>query len=84
MTLNGGQALADTLDALSRQTLDTPSGRLPQPEIVAIDSGSSDQSLALLERHGARLQRIAPEEFGHGRTRQHRDPKTTTKQKQPG
>ncbi len=69
MTLNGGQALADTLDALSRQTLDTPSGRLPQPEIVAIDSGSSDQSLALLERHGARLERIAPEEFGHGRTR---------------
>jgi rhamnosyltransferase len=36
---------------------------------VAIDSGSSDQTLALLEQSGARLQRIAPEEFGHGRTR---------------
>ena len=69
MTLNGGQALSDTLAALRRQTLDTPAGRLPEPEIVAIDSGSSDQSLALLEQHGARLQCIAPEEFGHGRTR---------------
>jgi rhamnosyltransferase len=69
LTLNGGRALADTLEAIGRQTLDTPEGRLPQPEIVAIDSGSSDQSPALLERHGARVARIAPEEFGHGRTR---------------
>jgi rhamnosyltransferase len=42
---------------------------LPRPEIVAIDSGSSDNSLSLLKQHGASITRIAPEEFGHGRTR---------------
>ena len=69
MTLNGGRALAETLEAIGQQQLDTPDGRLPQPEIVAIDSGSSDDTLAVLGRHSAVLKRIAPEEFGHGRTR---------------
>lgn len=38
-------------------------------EVLVIDSGSSDGTLELAERCGFRSHRIAPEEFGHGRTR---------------
>ncbi len=38
-------------------------------EVLVIDSGSSDGTPELAERSGFRVQRIAPEEFGHGRTR---------------
>jgi GT2 family glycosyltransferase len=38
-------------------------------EVVAVDSGSIDGSLALLERAPLRLIRIAPGEFDHGATR---------------
>ncbi|MFM7144070.1 MAG: glycosyltransferase family 2 protein, partial [Alphaproteobacteria bacterium] len=38
-------------------------------EIVAVDSGSSDGTVEVLERQGARVLRIAPRDFGHGRTR---------------
>ncbi len=38
-------------------------------EVLVIDSGSTDGTLELAERCGFRVHRIAPEEFGHGRTR---------------
>jgi rhamnosyltransferase len=38
-------------------------------EVVAIDSSSTDGSFELLRDHGARVERIAQSEFGHGRTR---------------
>jgi rhamnosyltransferase len=69
LTLNGGPALAETLSAIRQQDLDTPAGRLPRPEIVAIDSGSSDNTLEILSREAAILKCIPPDEFGHGRTR---------------
>ena len=38
-------------------------------EILAIDSGSRDRTLAILESHAVRVIRIPPQEFGHGKTR---------------
>lgn len=38
-------------------------------EVLAIDSGSVDRSREIARNHGADLLEIAPEEFGHGRTR---------------
>ena len=38
-------------------------------ELLVIDSGSRDRSRELARAAGAELIEIAPEEFGHGRTR---------------
>lgn len=38
-------------------------------DVLIIDSGSSDATAADAEADGFRVHRIAPEEFGHGRTR---------------
>ena len=38
-------------------------------ELIAVDSGSTDGTVALLETHGAIIREIPPEEFHHGRTR---------------
>lgn len=60
-TRNGARWLADTL-ALLR-------GEAPDVEILVIDSGSTDETVAIAERAGVRVERIDPREFGHGRTR---------------
>jgi len=64
VTKNGAELLDDSLSAVRRQQ-----GDFELVEILAVDSGSRDGTLAILERHGARVLEIAPEEFGHGRTR---------------
>ena len=69
LTLNGGPVLSQTLAALAAQERDTPAGPLLAPEIIAIDSGSTDDTLARLAAHGITPQRIAPEAFSHGGTR---------------
>ena len=69
LTLNGGQALADTLAAVTSQLLDTEYGQLSNPEILAIDSGSVDGTLEVLRRYPVAVHGIRPDEFGHGRTR---------------
>lgn len=38
-------------------------------EVIVIDSGSADATLEIVSAYPARLTRIRPEEFGHGRTR---------------
>ncbi|MGH7910514.1 MAG: glycosyltransferase family 2 protein, partial [Candidatus Dormibacteraceae bacterium] len=60
---NGAPHLPQMLEAVLGQSI---SARL---EIVAIDSGSSDGTLDVLERFGARVLAIEPSAFDHGLTR---------------
>lgn len=63
LTLNGGDRLRECLRAIRAQQ------GAPPYEILAIDSGSTDQTLATLHAFADRVQSIPPEAFGHGRTR---------------
>jgi rhamnosyltransferase len=60
---NGGPLLGEVLDAvLAQQT--------PWPfEVIVVDSGSSDNSVAMARERGVRVETIPASEFGHGRTR---------------
>jgi glycosyltransferase involved in cell wall biosynthesis len=60
---NGGAALARCLDAVRTQHVEA------DVEIVVVDSGSTDESVSVARKHGARVETIPPSEFGHGRTR---------------
>lgn len=60
---NGASDLRELLPAIFAQEYEG------QVEIVAIDSGSGDESAALLREAGARLWQISQSEFGHGKTR---------------
>lgn len=62
-TKNAGPRLGEVLAAIRSQD----SARTV--EIVAFDSGSSDGTVDLLRRHGARITEIPPSEFNHGETR---------------
>jgi glycosyltransferase involved in cell wall biosynthesis/GT2 family glycosyltransferase len=57
---DGERYLRELLDALEREAVD---------EVLVIDSGSSDAGVATARAAGARVEEIAPEDFGHGRTR---------------
>lgn len=61
-TRNGGSRFGEVLTALRGQNA------MPA-EILVIDSGSEDETLALAREHGARIIAIAPEDFDHGATR---------------
>ena len=62
-TRNGGAGLRDCLEAVAGQ-------RAPDDvEVVVVDSGSTDGSAELARELGARVHRIAPDEFDHGGTR---------------
>ncbi|MEQ1897753.1 MAG: glycosyltransferase [Vicinamibacterales bacterium] len=63
VTRNGGGTLPATLDMIARQRVDFDF------EVVAVDSGSTDGSLALLERSAQQLVAIPPGSFNHGLTR---------------
>ncbi|WP_249019033.1 glycosyltransferase family 2 protein [Conexibacter sp. S30A1] len=60
---DGGDDLARCLAAIDAQIIDEP------VEIIAVDSGSSDDSVETALRHGATVLRIPPEEFTHGGSR---------------
>ena len=61
-TLNPGEQISELLDALRSQTVEA--------ELVVVDSGSQDGSVAALEQQdNVRLLRIPPESFDHGGTR---------------
>lgn len=64
VTKNGAAWLEESLAAVRAQQ-----GRFELVEILAVDSGSTDGTLDVLARAGARVVSISPDEFGHGRTR---------------
>ena len=57
---DGARYLGELLAALEREGVD---------ELLVIDSGSCDDSVAIARAAGATVVEIAPAEFGHGRTR---------------
>jgi glycosyltransferase involved in cell wall biosynthesis len=62
-TKDGMHTLPDVLDAIARQRFDGPI------EVVAIDSGSTDGTVELLQPRVDKLLSIAPASFNHGLTR---------------
>jgi rhamnosyltransferase len=62
-TRNGGPGLARLLDAIAEQE------GIEAAPIVAVDSGSTDGSVDLLENRGVQVLRVAPDQFNHGDTR---------------
>jgi len=63
-TLNGADTITDLLGAIYTQRTSF------EVEVVAVDSGSTDGTVGLLEaRGGARVLHVAPGSFNHGATR---------------
>jgi len=62
-TLNGGALLRECLAAIRSQHFDG------EVELLAVDSGSADDTLRTLEEFGARIHKIRQPEFNHGGTR---------------
>lgn len=60
-TKDGARYLGEVLAAVRREA--------PEAEVLVVDSGSRDGSVAIARAAGARVHEIAPESFGHGRTR---------------
>jgi rhamnosyltransferase len=60
---NGGDDLARCLQGIRAQGIEEP------VEIIVVDSGSGDRSVAIARARGARVIRIAPEDFSHGASR---------------
>jgi rhamnosyltransferase len=63
VTKNSQRYLREVLEAVRAQ--DTRRS----VEVVAVDSGSQDDTVAILRANGVRLAQIAPDEFNHGLTR---------------
>ena len=64
VTKNGERYLAELLQAVRAQQ-----GNFHLIEIIAVDSGSQDQTLPILKKYGVQIAQIPPLDFGHGRTR---------------
>ncbi|MDD5109699.1 MAG: glycosyltransferase [Patescibacteria group bacterium] len=63
LTKNGARYLKEVLAQIFAQRSDFPF------ECIAIDSGSTDATLAILARYPVRVERISTEKFNHGETR---------------
>lgn len=63
-TKNGEKYLKELLTSVSSQV-----GNFASVDIIGVDSGSSDETRGIIAQYGGRVICIAPEQFGHGRTR---------------
>lgn len=63
LTKNGGDRLKELMESIKAQNFQG------SVEIVAVDSGSQDDTLKILESYDARIFRIKPEDFHHSKTR---------------
>ena len=63
LTKNGAAYLDESLDAILAQASRHSS------EVLAMDSGSTDATLDILEEHAVRVVKIPAGDFQHGRTR---------------
>src|SRR5215475_2730683 len=61
--LNGAEYLDEVLGAVRSQDVER------EVELLVVDSGSTDGSLEIAERHAARVHEIPKSEFSHGGTR---------------
>jgi rhamnosyltransferase len=62
-TKNAGDLFERVLESIFRQKTEY------QYEVICVDSGSKDNTLDIIKNHNVALYEIAPEEFGHGKTR---------------
>jgi rhamnosyltransferase len=62
-TLNATGTLRELLESLQRQIVAF------EPQIIAVDSGSTDGTVELLRQHGATVVSISAADFNHGETR---------------
>jgi len=63
LTKNAGSEFDSVLEMIHKQKYDQVI------EVIVIDSGSSDKTLEVAEKHEAIIHKIKPEDFGHGVTR---------------
>lgn len=62
-TKNGGELLDKVLARIFEQKTQY------EYEVICVDSGSSDDTVNTIKKYPCRLYEIAPQEFGHGKTR---------------
>jgi len=63
LTKNNGRTIGKVLQRIYAQKSDKV------PEIIIVDSGSSDDTVKQISKYDVRLYTIHPDEFGHGKTR---------------
>lgn len=62
-TKNGGKLLKRVLDSIFNQQTNYTY------EVICVDSGSKDNTIEIIKEFDVKLYQIAPDEFGHGKTR---------------